>query len=38
VDPKVDLEDVEKRKVYTLKELELRNPSGVQPIASRYTD
>jgi hypothetical protein len=37
VDPRGDMDAVEKRKFLTLPELELRN-SLVQAVASRYTD
>jgi hypothetical protein len=37
VDPRSDLQDLEKRKFFTLPGLELL-PSVVQPVASRYTD
>jgi hypothetical protein len=37
VDPRVGLDDVEKRKFFTLPGLEL-DTSVVQPAASRYTD
>jgi hypothetical protein len=37
VDLKAGLDDVEKRKFFTLPGLELR-PSIVQPVASRFTD
>jgi hypothetical protein len=36
VDPRADLDDVEKRKFLTLPELKL-DISAVQPVASRYT-
>jgi hypothetical protein len=36
VDPRAGLDDVEKRKFFTLPGFELR-PSVVQPVASRYT-
>jgi hypothetical protein len=37
VDPRVGLDDLEKRTFLTLPGLELR-PSAVQPVDSRYTD
>jgi hypothetical protein len=37
VDPRAGVDDVEKRKIFPLMELEL-DPSVVQPVASRYTD
>jgi hypothetical protein len=40
VDPRVSLDDVEKRKFLNLPGIELRNSdtSVVQPVVSRYTD
>jgi hypothetical protein len=37
VDPRASLDDMEKRKFFTLPGLEL-DPSVVKPVASRYTD
>jgi hypothetical protein len=38
VDPRVGLDDLNKRQFLTLSEFELLTPSVVEPIASRYTD
>jgi hypothetical protein len=38
VDPRADLDDMEKWKYFTLPGLELPPPLVVQPVASRYTD
>jgi hypothetical protein len=38
VDLRAGLDDLEERKFLTLPGLELRPPSIVQPVASRYTD
>jgi hypothetical protein len=38
VDPRADLDDMEKWKFFTLSGLELPLPLVVQPVASRYTD
>jgi hypothetical protein len=38
VDPRAGLDDMEKRKFFTLLGLELSLPLVVQPVASRYTD